>query len=100
MKFLVISRPNGNDHGLSGGYDVAENINNHNDNLKALLADNTIEAAYAFISGGATIIMNANSTKELAIKVRNNPLFKSSHTEVIPVADAVDFLEGVAEYIS
>ncbi len=100
MKFLVISRPNGQDHGLAGTYDVVDNVNDHNKNLKRILRDKTVERADAFISGGSAVVMNADTTKELAVKVRSNPLFKSSSTEIIPIADAVDFLDGVADALS
>jgi len=100
MKFLVISRPNGQDHGLASGYDRVDNISDHNKALKGLLKDNTVENAYAFISGGSAVVINADSTKELAIKVRHNPLFKSCNTEIIPIADAIDFLDGVVDHLS
>jgi len=89
MKFLVISKPNGNSHGLA----VSE-AGMYGQKVQALVDSeaNTIEKAYAIISGGSAVIINAVDTTELATIVRSSPLFKSSNTEIIPIADASDFL--------
>ncbi|CAA9202065.1 hypothetical protein [Flavobacterium collinsii] len=91
MKFLVISRPNGQGHGLNATADTGAQV-------KALVEDpkSPIEKAYAVISGGSIIVINAKDTVELATIVRSNPLFKASFTEIIPIADAHDFLTAFA----
>lgn len=97
MKFLVINRPTGDDHGLGHDAGVAHDFA---EQIEAAVANGTIECAYAFVSGGGAYVCTAKDTEELVKKVRLNPLFKSSHTEVIPIADAHDFLRGVAEFLS
>jgi hypothetical protein len=63
--------------------------------LKALLKDGTVEVAYSRVDGGHIYVVTADSMKELVYKVRGNPFFEDSDTEVIPIMDAVDFLEGL-----
>ncbi|MFN2268033.1 MAG: hypothetical protein ABR533_07130, partial [Desulfonatronovibrio sp.] len=62
------------------------------------LDNGTLEVCYTLISGGHAFVINADSTEELATKVRYNPLFKSTETEIIPIANAVDFLERAREH--
>lgn len=95
MKFLVIARPTGHDHGLDSS---ARSARRFAGELKKLQKSGGIEACYAFIAGGYAYVVNAADTRELAVKVRHDPLFDTAHTEIIPVADAVDFLEGVAGF--
>jgi hypothetical protein len=94
MKFLVISKPNGTSHGLEAG--TASALSKQ---IKGFVESptNGLEAAYAMISGGSAIVINAADTKELAKMVRSNPLFKSSSTEIIPIADAHDFIAAFAK---
>ena len=95
MKFLIINRPTGHDHGLDGS---ADSVHSYANAVEAGLKNGSIEAAYALIAGGSAYVINAKNTEELATKVRYNPLFASQTTEVIPVADAVDFLRGAAKH--
>jgi hypothetical protein len=95
MKFLVINRPSGADHGLSR--DPA-NLRHHAAELKKLIASQEIQGAWVLQEGGHAYILNAYDSEELAIKLRWNPLYEASDTQVIPVMDAVDFLEGYATY--
>lgn len=88
MKFLVIMRPNGSKHG------IGKDGKGHTEALKKAIKSGAVESAYAFIGGGAAYVVKAKDTYELAGKVRYNPLFDSCSVEVIPVADAVDFLEA------
>lgn len=103
MKFLVINKHT--------GQDVSHPHLQHEDpkvvkqrkekgiaHLKELLNNGTLEVCYSLISGGHAFVINAESSEELAVKVRYNPLFKSTETEIIPIANAVDFLEGVREH--
>ncbi len=92
MKFLVISRPNGQPHGLKGGAESSAQV-------KSLVEDpkSPVEQAYAFIAGGSALVINAADTEELASIVRGNPLFKYSFTEIIPIADAHDFLAAFSK---
>lgn len=95
MKFLIINRPD-------GGRKVRKNpegTRKHANSLKELLKSKEIECAYALIGGGGAYVVEAKDTRELAIMVRENPLFEQCTTDVIPVANAVEFLEGHASYI-
>ncbi len=94
MKFLVINRPNGRETSFDSS---AAGIRLAKDLIEQTIADGTIEAAYAFIGGGHAYIIEAADTEQLFRLVRGNPLFKSSHTEVIPIVDAIDALEIVAK---
>jgi hypothetical protein len=96
MKFLVIATSNSreNDFDLAGN-----NLNSLIKQLQAMIGSRTLESAYALISGGFVLIINAEGTNELATIIRSNPLFKTTHTQIMPIADAVDFLEGYAEHI-
>jgi hypothetical protein len=97
MKFLVISRPHGGGHDAGSHPAVAREFA---DQLRKMIDDGTLEAAYAFIGGGSAYVISADSTVELAHKVRGNPVFSAGTHEVIPIADAHDFLDGVAEVLS
>lgn len=103
MKFLVINRHT--------GHDVAHEHLQHEDpgvvkerkdkalaQLKEFIKDGTLEVCYSLISGGHAYVINAATTEELATKVRYNPLFKKTETEIIPIADAVEFIEGAREH--
>ena len=67
--------------------------------VAAAVENGKLEAAYVLIGGGSVYVVNADDTEELALKVRSDPLFKSSHTEIHPIADASDFLERAAHYM-
>lgn len=97
MKFLVITRPNGADHGLDGSRMDAVAFSSE---IKRLHASKVLEASYAFIGGGSAYVVKANTAHELALLVRTNPLFKSQSHEIIPVADATDFLDGYAKHLA
>ena len=103
MKFLVINKHT--------GQDVAHEHLQHEDpsvvkerkdkaiaRLKEMKKDGTLEACYSLISGGHVYVINAESTEELATKVRYNPLFKMTETEIYPIADAVEFLEEARKH--
>lgn len=96
MKFLVITRPNGGEHGLSATKQSATSMAAE---LRKLQESKVLEVCYAFIGGGSAYVINADSTKQLAVLVRSNPLFHSQTHEIVPVADAYDFLEAHAQYI-
>lgn len=93
MKFLILNRASGQPHDLET---TPGAVASHTNNLKGMLADGTLEAAWALLSGGHAYVTVAQDAEELALKLRQNPLFDSSHTEVLPIADAVDFLERFA----
>lgn len=94
MKFLVVARPNGQPHGLSTS---PESVHAHANAVEAALAEGSVEAAYAIVAGGYVSVFTAKDTEQLARMVRYNPLFKSSSVDIIPIADAQDFLHGVAK---
>jgi hypothetical protein len=96
MKFLVIGKPFSKNHGYSSSN---EKVSTHVNSLKSVVGSSTVEKAYALISGGFALVINANDTEELAVIVRSNPFFKTSHVDIIPIADAVDFVEGHAKYV-
>jgi hypothetical protein len=91
MKFLVIMRPNGQPYGIAEGERAK-----HAGELRQALTSGEVEAAYAFVAGGGAYVVNADDTGELLSKVRDNPYFRSSHVDVIPVLDADLLMEGVA----
>lgn len=97
MKFLVISRSNGGSHGAGTHAATASSFAA---SLRKLIKSGEVEAAYAFIGGGSAYVISADSTKDLAYKVRSNPVFGAGTHEVIPIADAHDFLDGVAAALS
>lgn len=103
MKFLVINKHTGQDaaHPHLQHDDpnvVKERKDKALDQLKELKSNGTLEACYSIISGGHAYVINAETTEELAVKVRYNPLFKMTETEIIPIADAVEFIEGAKEH--
>ncbi|XZF15894.1 hypothetical protein ACTHGU_07135 [Chitinophagaceae bacterium MMS25-I14] len=97
MKFLVITRPNGANHGLNASSETARSMS---EELRKLQDAKVIEVCYAFIGGGSAYVINADTAKQLAVLVRSNPLFHSQTHEIIPVADAYDFLEVHAQYMN
>lgn len=97
MKFLVITRPNGQGHGLESSTSSTAGFASE---IKKLRSENVLEAAYAFIGGGSAYVILADTSKQLAVLVRSNPLFHTQHHEIIPIADADDFLEGYIQHFS
>ena len=94
-KYLVINRPNGREpEGWThaGAHKAA-------DMLAEALGNGSVEAAYVLISGGHAYIIEAGSTEELAAKVRYNPLFSQSNTEILPIADAMEYLKGYDQHV-
>ncbi|HZI17746.1 MAG TPA: hypothetical protein VEY09_04050 [Pyrinomonadaceae bacterium] len=92
MKFMIINTPNGQNYSEtspSSTVDVTQ--------LQTLLDSGTVEVAYSTVAGGHIYVVTAESTEELVRLVRGNPFFHDSHTEVIPLMDAVDFLRGVSD---
>ncbi len=96
MKFLVINKPTGHGHGIDA--DPA-NIRKYAASVQEMLDNGTVEAAYVLLSGGHMYIVNADSSEELVLKVRYNPLFKASQTEIIPIEDAMGYLEAYAAHL-
>ncbi|NIR27871.1 MAG: hypothetical protein GWN84_00745 [Gammaproteobacteria bacterium] len=94
MRFLIINRPN------SPGSD--EWMEQRPDKIAAMLREwlegGVVEAPHVLIGGGHMYICEAKDEEELAVKVRYNPFFKNSDTEVIPIVDALAFLERYAEF--
>src|SRR5882672_7556998 len=89
MKFVIINQPSGQDYA-----GVSDRTPIDTAPLKKLLGDGTIEVCYSMVSGGHIYVVTASDAEELVRKVRGNPFFHDSQTEIIPVMDAVDFLEG------
>lgn len=96
MKFLIINRPTGHGHGID---DSPATIRNYAGRIKELMDKGVIEDAYVLLSGGHMYIVDADSSDELVQKVRYNPLFQGSHTEIIPIEDALGYLEGYAAHL-
>jgi len=96
MKFLVINRPTGVPSGVERHHESFEKMAQTIDDA---IKDGKIDAAWSFIGGGHAYIVTANDTKELALKVRYNKLFRSSDTEVIPIADASTFLRNASKHL-
>lgn len=95
MKFLVISRPNGHQH------DLGKNVSakNYAAEITKLHESKVLEVSYAFIGGGSAYVVNADTAKQLAVLVRSNPLFNTQNHEIVPIADANDFLEAYDDYV-
>ncbi|MEW6278798.1 MAG: hypothetical protein AB1758_09265 [Candidatus Eremiobacterota bacterium] len=89
-------RRNGGDHGLNTGKD---SVKGYAAGLRKAIKDGHVENAYAFIGGGGAYVCSAKDTHELAAKVRYNPLFSSCSVEVVPIADAVDFLDHAPRHV-
>jgi hypothetical protein len=96
MKFLIINRPNGKYSGFS---DDTTEVKQAHSLLKAAIESGDVKAAYVLHSGGHAYVVDADSSEDLAIKVRYNPLFRSSDTEIIPVEDALTYLAGYASHL-
>lgn len=96
MKFMVTYRPNRITRDSDPSPAVLAKAAAY---VKELLENGTIEAAYALHSGGHILIFDAESSEELAVKVRYNPVFKDSATEVVPIEDLVSFLEGMSSHL-
>lgn len=96
MKFMVINKPTGQAHNME---DTPAHIRQSAAKIKELMDNGTIEEAYVLLSGGHMYIIDADTTEELVAKVRYNPLFKKSHTEIVPVEDALSYLEGYAAHL-
>jgi hypothetical protein len=89
MKFMIVNKPNGHEYAKAGSRGT--NV----DTLKKLLKNGTVEVAYSTVAGGHIYVVKAADTEDLVRKVRLNPFFHDSDTEVIPLMDAVDFIEGI-----
>jgi len=85
MKFMIFNNPNGQREAKAGSSSAG---------LDKLLKDGSVEAAYSTFGGGHIYVVTADDPEELAAKVRGNPFFRDSHTEVVPVMDALDFVRG------
>lgn len=91
MKFMIINTPNGQNYS-----ETSSNSPVDASRLQSLLDDGTLEVAYSTVAGGHIYVVKADSTEELVRLVRGNPFFHDSHTEVIPLMDAVDFIQGIS----
>jgi hypothetical protein len=96
MKFLIINKPTGHDHGID---DSPATIRNYAGRIKEAIDKGVIEDAYVLLSGGHMYIVDADSSEELVSKVRYNPLFRKSHTEIIPIEPALGYLEAYAAHL-
>lgn len=94
MKFLVINR-----HGTPGATPSPQVLKDYAAKIREMKEKGILLAAYAFLSGGHAYVVEASDTADLARKVRLNPIFGLSETEIIPVAEAEDFLEGFAAHL-
>jgi hypothetical protein len=92
MKFMIINNPNGHNYS-----ETSANSSVTSDRLQSLVDSGVVEVAYSTVAGGHIYVVRASSTEELVRLVRGNPFFHDSHTEIIPLMDAVDFLKGVSE---
>ena len=97
MKFMVINKPTGHGHGIE---DTPESIRKYAAQVKEMMDNGTIDDAYVILSGGHLYIIDADTTEELVAKVRYNPLFKGSHTEIIPIEGVLGYLEGYAAHLA
>jgi hypothetical protein len=95
MKFLIINRPTGVPHGHGKGADQALEFSN---NLQRLKEEGALEAVYTFIGGGSAYVVTAQDSTTLLRKVRGNPFFETSETEIIPVIDSVEHYRQLAEW--
>jgi len=95
MKFMVINTPNGQNYA-----GVGPKSSTDTSALEGLLGDGSVEVAYVTVAGGHIYVVTAETTEELVYKVRGNPFFHDSNTEVIPIIDAVDFLAGVKKALA
>ncbi len=96
MRFLVIARPS------SGSYNFTQDpkeLRRYSEELQEGLDQQIIEVAYTLIAGGYAYVIKVRNTDELAVKMRRDPLFAHSQTEVIPIAPAVDFLSQMAKVL-
>jgi hypothetical protein len=95
MKFLIINRETGAPHSHEQSPDSARSFA---EILKRLQDEGSLEAAYTFVGGGSAYVVKADDTATLLKKVRGNPFYSSSLTEVIPILDATEFYNGRAEW--
>jgi hypothetical protein len=96
MKFMIINRPTGHNSGNVSGKQAG--LRNFAKEIRKMLSDGDIECAYHMVGGGHVYVVDADTIEQLQLAVRKNPLFEESHTEVIPVTDAADFLEHYADH--
>jgi hypothetical protein len=97
MKFMIINRPTGHN---AGG--VSKNPSHQEEwaeQIRKWLKDEKLECCYHMVSGGHVYVVNSDTIHDLSYRVRSNPLFEESHTEVIPITDAADFLDEHAEFM-
>lgn len=92
MKFLVIMRPNGQPYQLD-----SEDTRKYAGEVREALSSGEVEAAYAFVAGGSAFVVSADNSRDLMHRVRMNPYFSGSHVDVIPIVDADEFLEEIAD---
>lgn len=94
MKFLIINTPNGKEAALDSS---PEAIKRYSEKIKGLLDSGDIEKAWVLHAGGHAYVLSASNSEELACKLRANNLHPDSHSEVIPVMEALDFFNGVSK---
>jgi hypothetical protein len=95
MKFLVINRQAGVPHQHDQSPETARAFA---EVLRRLQATGALEAAYTFVGGGSAYVVTADDTATLLKKVRGNPFYATSLTEVIPILDAPEFYNSEAEW--
>lgn len=88
LKFLVIIRSHDQ-------YTEGSAPDERQDRLRAiqqLKKESIVELALEFIGGGGAYVVCISSTVRLAVLLQTSPLFKGKRREVIPVAEAADYL--------
>lgn len=88
MKFLVINTP------AARSVPAYDSINTYSPLIKKTLESGLVEKAWVLPAGGHAFIITAESCEELNKKLCISPLHKVSHAQIIPIMDAVDFLNG------
>lgn len=98
MKFLIINKPATNEHDYSTDRDPAK-LRSYAAQVKDMIDQGHILGAWVLHHGGHAYVIEAENSEDLAIKIRYNPLFKHSHTRVVPFEDAVVYLESTAKHL-
>ncbi|HMQ60567.1 MAG TPA: hypothetical protein PKE06_07865 [Flavilitoribacter sp.] len=93
MKYLILS----NGPALLNGAD--ESLLKHTqDTLQKGLDSGKVEAAYALVSGGVCMVVNAPGNAELARALRTYHLGAKHDVQVIPLVDAIGTVKAHLEH--